>query len=57
MQNALQISLPPYWLVIPFATLLLMIATGHLFFPVFRHKHYPKIAILLAIFVIFYCAQ
>ena len=54
MQNVLQISSPPYWLVIPFVALLLMIATGPLFFSVFWHKHYPKIAILLAIFVMFY---
>ncbi|WP_439099491.1 sodium:proton antiporter [Candidatus Cardinium hertigii] len=45
---------PPFWLAIPFMALLLMIATGPLFFANFWHKHYPKIAILLATFVIGY---
>lgn len=43
--------LPPVWLVIPFALLLLMIATGPLFFAHFWHKNYPLVAILLALFV------
>ena len=36
---------PPLWLVIPFVVLLLMIATGPLFYPHFWHHHYPKVAI------------
>ncbi|MEO0560276.1 MAG: sodium:proton antiporter [Bacteroidota bacterium] len=36
---------PPVWLVIPFGVLLLMIATGPLFYPHFWHHHYPKVAI------------
>ncbi|WP_422389237.1 sodium:proton antiporter [Cardinium endosymbiont of Tipula unca] len=47
-------ALPPLWLAIPFVVLLLMIATGPLFFPHFWHKHYPKIAVFLAAFVVFY---
>lgn len=44
----------PIWLVIPFVTLLLMIATGPLFYEHFWHKNYPKIAIGLSILVVFY---
>ncbi|MBN3521335.1 sodium:proton antiporter [Algoriphagus lutimaris] len=44
----------PTWLVIPFVVLLLMIATGPLFYEHFWHKNYPKIAIALAILVVFY---
>ncbi|MDG1275930.1 MAG: sodium:proton antiporter [Algoriphagus sp.] len=44
----------PVWLVIPFVMLLLMIATGPLFYEHFWHKNYPKIAIGLAILVVFY---
>ncbi len=44
----------PVWLVIPFVMLLLMIATGPLFYEHFWHKNYPKIAIGLAIMVVFY---
>ncbi len=40
--------------VIPFIMLLLMIATGPLFYAHFWHKNYPKIAIILAAFVVFY---
>ncbi|WP_419241419.1 sodium:proton antiporter [Cardinium endosymbiont of Nabis limbatus] len=47
---------PPFWLAMPFVALLLMIATGPLFFADFWHKHYPKIAILLATSVMaYYC--
>ncbi len=45
---------PPVWTVFPFVLLLLMIATGPLFYEYFWHKNYPKIAVLLAILVIFY---
>lgn len=43
--------LPPVWLVIPFVALLLMIATGPLFYAHFWHHHYPKIAIALGLAV------
>lgn len=44
----------PLWLVIPFVALLLMIATGPLFYEHFWHKNYPKIAIGFALMVVFY---
>ena len=48
---------PPVWLVIPFVVLLLMIATGPLFYPHFWHHHYPKVAIGLgAVVAAFYFA-
>jgi Na+/H+ antiporter NhaD/arsenite permease-like protein len=42
----------PLWLVIPFATLLIMIATGPLFYEHFWHHNYPKIAVGLASMVV-----
>ncbi|MFC3416406.1 sodium:proton antiporter [Algoriphagus hitonicola] len=45
---------PPGWLVIPFVALLLMIATGPLFYEHFWHHNYPKIAVGLAILVVLY---
>ena len=52
------IMAPPFWLAIPFIALLVMIATGPLFFADFWHKHYPKVAILLATFVMaYYCTM
>ena len=44
----------PGWTVIPFVLLLLMIATGPLFYEHFWHKNYPKIAIMLALLVVSY---
>lgn len=44
----------PVWLVIPFVALLLMIATGPLFYEDFWHHNYPKIAIGLAVIVVVY---
>lgn len=44
----------PGWLVIPFVVLLLMIATGPLFYEHFWHHNYPKIAIGLAVLVVGY---
>ena len=44
----------PGWTVIPFVLLLLMIATGPLFYEHFWHKNYPKIAIILALLVVSY---
>ncbi|MEM1055048.1 MAG: sodium:proton antiporter [Bacteroidota bacterium] len=42
-------ELPPVWLVIPFVVLLLMIATGPLFYADFWHHHYPKVAVALGL--------
>ncbi|WP_114748610.1 sodium:proton antiporter [Pleomorphovibrio marinus] len=44
----------PGWLVIPFVVLLLMIATGPLFYEHFWHHNYPKIAVALAVIVVGY---
>ncbi|WP_412068046.1 sodium:proton antiporter [Rubrivirga sp. IMCC43871] len=46
--------MPPVWLVIPFALLLGMIATGPLFYPHFWHHHYPKVAGGLGLLVALY---
>jgi len=46
--------LPPTYMVIPFAILLLMIATGPLFYEHFWHKNYPKVAVILATIVVTY---
>ncbi|UZR95595.1 sodium:proton antiporter [Chondrinema litorale] len=46
--------LPSAWSVIPFVILLVMIATGPLFYEHFWHKNYPKVAVLLACIVIGY---
>ena len=45
---------PPSWSVIPFVLLLLMIATGPLFYEHFWHHNYPKIAVALAAMVVAY---
>ena len=42
---------PAAWAIIPFALLLLMIATGPLFFEHFWHKNYPAVAIGLNSFI------
>ena len=42
------------WSVIPFILLLLMIATGPLFYEHFWHHNYPKIAVALAVLVVMY---
>ena len=47
-------SNPAGWSVIPFILLLLMIATGPLFYEHFWHKNYPKIAITLAVIIVLY---
>lgn len=47
--------LPPVWMVIPFAVLLIMIATGPLFYHHFWEHHYPKAAVGLgAVVAVFY---
>ena len=47
-------SAAPPWTVIPFAALLLMIATGPLFYEHFWHKNYPLVAVALAALVVCY---
>ncbi len=44
----------PLWTVIPFVALLLMIATGPLFYEHFWHKNYHSIAMALAVVVVLY---
>jgi Na+/H+ antiporter NhaD/arsenite permease-like protein len=44
----------PAWTVVPFVLLLLMIATGPLFYEHFWHKNYPKVAVGLAAIVVSY---
>jgi Na+/H+ antiporter NhaD/arsenite permease-like protein len=51
-----QYSVPPLWLAIPFALLLLMIATGPLFYPVCWERHHRKISITLGSLVSFWYA-
>ena len=46
--------MPPTWLVIPFAMILLLIATGPLFFAHHWHHHYPKYAVGLGLIVAAY---
>ncbi len=50
----LAVSLPATWSVMPFILLLLMIATGPLFYAHFWHKHYPAISIALGAMVVIY---
>lgn len=45
---------PPVWAVFPFILLLLMIATGPLFYAQFWHKYYPHIAVVLAMVVVLF---
>lgn len=45
---------PPVWLVLPFVAILLMIATGPLFYPHHWHHHYPKYAVALGAVVTLY---
>ena len=47
-------SIPPVWLVLPFVVLLLMIATGPLFYMHHWHHHYPKYAVGLGLIVTLY---
>ncbi|WP_339923083.1 sodium:proton antiporter [uncultured Cyclobacterium sp.] len=54
LEEALEHHHAPAWLVIPFVALLLMIATGPLFYEDFWHHNYPKIAVGLALLVVLY---
>jgi Na+/H+ antiporter NhaD/arsenite permease-like protein len=50
-------ELPDLFMVIPFVTLLLMIATGPIFYPHFWEHHYPKVAVAIgSITAIYYLA-
>lgn len=44
----------PTWTIIPFLLLLVMIATGPLFYEHFWHKNYPIVAVVLASLVVLY---
>ncbi len=44
-------QLPPLWLIAPFATLLLMIATGPLLFHRFWERNYPAVSVGLGVVV------
>ena len=46
--------MPPTWLILPFAILLLMIATGPLFYARHWHRYYPRYAVVLGIVVAVY---
>lgn len=52
--NHMAPQLPPNWLAFPFILLLLMIASGPLLYARFWHRHYPKIAVGLALMVMGY---
>lgn len=47
-------EMPAMWSVIPFIALLLMIATGPLFYAHFWHKYYPHVAFVLGAIVVAY---
>ena len=44
-------AVPPVWLVLPFVVLLMMVATGQLFYAKHWHRHYPKYAVGLGLLV------
>jgi Na+/H+ antiporter NhaD/arsenite permease-like protein len=48
------LKLPDFYMVLPFFILLLMIATGPLFYRHFWERHYPKISILLGLIIVIY---
>ena len=47
-------AMPAMWSVIPFVLLLLMIATGPLFYAHFWHKYYPHVAFVLGALIVGY---
>jgi Na+/H+ antiporter NhaD/arsenite permease-like protein len=55
MESA-SLNLPPFYMVLPFVILLLMIATGPLFYKHFWERNYPKISLLLGLSVALYYA-
>ena len=46
--------LPPVWMVLPFMIILILIATGPLFFPHHWHHYYPHYSVGLGVFVAVY---
>lgn len=52
--GAVEHVLPSPLMIIPFVLLLLMIATGPLFYKHFWENHYPKVSVLLGVFVAAY---
>lgn len=52
--EAVHFALPALYMVLPFIILLLMIATGPLFYKHFWEKHYPKLSIILGLIVVVY---
>ncbi len=52
--QAMEHALPTPFMVVPFILLLLMIATGPLFYKHFWENHYPKVSIVLGAIVIVY---
>jgi Na+/H+ antiporter NhaD/arsenite permease-like protein len=46
--------LPTPYMIIPFILLLLLIATGPLFYKHFWERHYPKVSIILGLIVVLY---
>src|SRR3990167_10845863 len=52
--EAVQHTLPDPFIVLPFVILLLMIATGPVFYKHFWEHHYPKIAIILGLITVVY---
>ncbi len=52
--DAVQHTLPDPFIVLPFVILLLMIATGPVFYKHFWEHHYPKIAIILGLITVVY---
>ena len=47
-------AMPAMWSIIPFVLLLLMIATGPLFYAHFWHKYYPHVAFVLGALIVAY---
>jgi len=47
-------TIPPFFLTVPFISLLLLIAIGPIFLEKFWHKHYAKVSVLLGTFVLLY---
>jgi len=53
-EHSVQHILPATIMILPFIVLLLMIATGPLFYRHFWEKHYPKVAIILGLITVGY---
>lgn len=47
-------QLPEIWIIAPFVILLLMIATGPLFYKHFWHKYYPHVSVAFGLIVMLY---